>query len=119
MGKHTLKSLSSEQIQVWCTHVGLSECGEIFEKNNITGNSLFRVNSEDDFLAYNINLSDFISKSKIKELFVRLSDIKQNQNNCIHNYCLSNIIHSKSAPTPVPAAIEVLPVATFKQCELF
>ena len=116
-----LKSLTLDEIQVWCKHVGMSECCNEFKNKRITGNTLFRVSNETDFIKYNIKLSDLLSKIKIKELFVRLSDIKQNQNICIHNYCLSNIIHSMPAPvrTPVPIAIEVLHDATYEQCELF
>ena len=116
-----LKSLNLNKIQVWCKHVGMYELCNEFKEKKITGNSLFRVTNETDFMFYNIILSVLLSKNKINELFVRLSDIKQNQNNYIHNYCLSNIIHSKPAPvpTPVPAAIEVLPDATYEQCQWF
>ena len=123
-----LKSLNLNKIQVWCKHVGMYELCNEFKEKKITGNSLFRVTNETDFMFYNIILSVLLSKNKINELFVRLSDIKQKQNSCIHNYCLSNIIHSKPATVPtsvtVPLAPPVsvairLPDATFQQCHWF
>ena len=82
-----LATLNKAEVKTLLSNMGMSGCCDVFYNESLNGKSLIGIQNPSQFEEdYELTLSDLLSKNKINEFFMRLSDMKQNH---IYNYYLT------------------------------